>query len=182
MAVLIDSYMGAANTSAYMGSATLAWGQSFTTTGEVLRLQSCVFRARREGSPTGNVYARVYAHTGTYGTSSLPTGAVLATSDAIDVSTFDSLNVTNVVFTFSGANRINLSANTYYVIVLEHAGTDNDNCVVIAMTGITASHEGNACRYFLGNWEAESFDLYFAVYGVGPIVGQRYPLPAFKNS
>ena len=53
-------------------------GQSFTGNGGTL--DSCVFELGKSGSPTGNAVAKIYNHTGTYGTSSKPTGAALATS------------------------------------------------------------------------------------------------------
>jgi len=84
--------------------------QSFTC-GFNCNLDSAKFYFSKGGSPTGNAYAKVYAHSGTYGTSSVPTGAALATSDAVDVSGLSAaLNLKT--FNFSGANRISLSAST----------------------------------------------------------------------
>ena len=61
-----------------------AVGQSFTGNG--LILNSAEFYLKKKGSPTGNAVVKIYAHSGTYGTSSVPTGSALATSDNFDVS------------------------------------------------------------------------------------------------
>ncbi len=59
-------------------------GQSFTC-GVTVTLSECKFYLNKYNSPTGNCYALIYAHTGTYGTSGVPTGGELATSDAVNV-------------------------------------------------------------------------------------------------
>ena len=48
-------------------------GQSFTNTNAGV-LDSAKFYLKKSGSPTGSVYAKVYAHTGTYGTSGCQAG------------------------------------------------------------------------------------------------------------
>ena len=84
---LIDSYPSSNyDQDQYLGSNNfVGYGQSFTTTGSVLKLSSCKFYLVKVGSQTGAMYAKVYAHSGTYGTSSIPTGSALATSDVLDI-------------------------------------------------------------------------------------------------
>jgi hypothetical protein len=65
---LIDSYSETNQNSTVTISAGLATkmvGQSFTSNGWVL--SSCKFYLRKNNSPTGSVYAKLYSHTGTFG-------------------------------------------------------------------------------------------------------------------
>ena len=87
MAVLLDSY-SENNISDYkgmQGGTDEGVGQSFTGDGGILT--TAKFFLSRVGSPTGNMTAKIYAHTGTYGTSSELTGSALATSGTVDVTT-----------------------------------------------------------------------------------------------
>ena len=90
--IIIDSY-GVANFGALdtltsthpsASGAKSAWYQSFEAP-VTANLSSVQFYIRKTLSPTGNAVAVLYAHTGTFGTSSAPTGAALATSDEVDV-------------------------------------------------------------------------------------------------
>ena len=80
----------------------------------------------KNGSPTGNLYAKIYAetHATAYGTDSLPTGTALATSDAFDGSTLSSVYREAVYFTFS--SPYTTSNGTKYVVVIDYAGTSSD--------------------------------------------------------
>lgn len=77
--------------------------QSFTGNGA--KITRCVVNMRAFGTITGNIFAKIYAITGTSGSSAIPTGSALATSDAIDVSTIASGVNQNYSFNFSGANQ-----------------------------------------------------------------------------
>ncbi len=71
----------------------------------------------KEGLPTGNLTASIYAKDG----SGYPTGSVIATSDNIDATT-----LTNGVFslqTFTFAAPPSLTASTDYTVVLHSSGT-----------------------------------------------------------
>src|SRR5574343_703571 len=122
MSVIIDSYSESNYNNAltfYSGYSIQKVGQSFHNTNGC-NLLSAKFYCIKIGSPTGNIYANVYAHTGTYGSTGKPTGSALATSDAVDVSTLDTNpNWKLIEFTFSGANQIALSENTNYVVVID---------------------------------------------------------------
>lgn len=137
-------------------------GQSFSSGGGVL--DSAKFYLHKTGSPTGNATAKVYAHTGTYGTSSLPTGSVLATSDTFDVSTLTASNQL-ITFSFSGANRITL-ASSYYFVVVSYSGGDADNIVHPGRDASSPTHDGNAADDY-GGWTATAtHDQIFYVYVV----------------
>lgn len=137
-----------------------ACGQSFT--GDGTTLDSVQFYIQRRLTPSGNVVVRVYAHSGTFGTSSVPTGSILATSDAIAVSAI-ATSYTLTTFTFSGAERITLTAATKYVAVLYYAGTS-----IIDVGGDSSSptHGGNLMYYFSGWNPLSGWDTCFYVNGV----------------
>lgn len=120
------------------------------------------FFIRKEGSPTGNAVAKVYAHSGTFGTDSKPTGAALATSDNFDVSTLTgSFGIKDLIF--SGANRILLSS--IKCITFEYSGGDASNYVVIGMDASSPTHGGNSAILFGATWTENFRDLIFAVEG-----------------
>lgn len=119
--------------------------QSFAVTGAAT-LGSCKFYLFRANSPTGNIVAKLYAHSGVYGTSSEPTGAALATSDTIDVTTL-SASSQLVTFTFSGANQYSLSAATKYVISVEYTGGDGSNYIGVGSDSTSPTHSGNTISY-----------------------------------
>jgi hypothetical protein len=164
---LIDSYP-TTNSGAYYimynDSSYEKLSQSFTAISSILT--SCRFYLKKKGSPTGTAYAKLYAHTGAYGTSSVPTGGALATADGFDVSTLttsDSL----ITFNFTGDNQYVLSAGTYYCIVIEYSGGDFNNSVYCSYDNTASTHSGNSARYRIsgGSWTAQSTDLIFYVYG-----------------
>ena len=144
-----------------------AYGQSFTSGGGGPIL-GAVFVVEKNGAPTGNVVATLYAHAGVYGTSSVGTGAVLATSDVFDVSTapaaFDFIN-----FTFTGAEQYVLTAATYYVIMIEKTagGTfDGADNLYVGVDTTAPSHDGNTVYYENGGWlSLNTRDTIFYVIG-----------------
>jgi hypothetical protein len=165
--VLDDSYSesnytdGIAVTSAYNPEV----GQSFTSSGGTLN--SVRLYLNKTGSPTGSAYAKIYAHSGTYGTSSVPTGAALATSDALNVATLTGSPVLTTL-TFSGANKITLSPATYYVVTLSFTGGDGSNYPSAGFDDSSPSHSGNAALYD-GSWSgADTVDVIFYVYKDDP--------------
>ena len=139
------------------------YGQTFTNTNQCV-LQSVKFYIYKVGSSTGNITAKIYALTGTYGTDGKPTGSVLATSGAIDITT---LNTTPELktFTFTGADKITLNASTYYCAVLNYSGGSSIEYVAVGMDVSSPSHSGNRCLYTSGSWGGDnSFDACFYVY------------------
>ncbi|GAI05235.1 unnamed protein product, partial [marine sediment metagenome] len=137
-------------------------GQSFTGDGRVLN--NAVFYIKKSGSPTGNAYAKIYAHSGTFGTSSVPTGAALAVSEGVDVSNLTT-SFQLIAFNFSGANKITLTNGTKYVVVIEYTGgTLYSHEVVVGYDTGTPSHPGNFCAYHTGWTAYPTTDLCFYVY------------------
>jgi hypothetical protein len=152
-----------------------ARAQSFEGDGGVL--VSAKAYLRKAGSPTGNAVAQIYAHSGTYG-SGIPTGSVLATSESVDVSTI-STSRELVQFTFSGAEQIDLVDGTHYFFVIFYDADDNSRYIVWEADS-SGTHEGNSAAYNQTNWVTLTYDLCFYIYREAPLIGGKYPLPAFS--
>ena len=163
---IADSYSETnQNTTSSTSSTTVATGQSFTGDGN--SLYSAKFYIEKTGSPTGNLTAKVYAHTGTYGTNSIGTGSVLATSDNFDISTLTtSFQVKELLF--SGVNRIPLSSSTKYVVVLDASGiTFSGGTLVMGIDSTSPTHAGNFLQLISGAWSGNaSFDVCFYIYTI----------------
>jgi hypothetical protein len=144
--VLADSYSesnfsGAGVADMYAGS----WpkiGQSFTAIDGTL--DSCKFLCYRYGSPTGTVYARLYAQSGVFGTSSVPTGGPLAQATR-DVSSIGSGGMQLETFTFD--NTVGLTAGEKYVVTIEYVGGDASNMLRVGVDIASVTHAGNPSFY-----------------------------------
>lgn len=170
MGQLIDSYSESNNDyghTLYNGWRTRT-GQSFT--GKKLKLSSCSFYLKKTGSPTGNAVAELYAHSGTFGTSSVPTGSALAVSDNFDVSTLTT-SYALVTFNFSGVNRYLINTG-YFCISLEYSGGSSSNYITMGADNSSPAHSGNGFFYD-SVWTAVYQDICFYVYGI-PISGGAF--------
>lgn len=120
------------------------------------------FYGIKVNSPTGNVYAKIYNSTGTVGSTAKPTGAALATSDAVVASTFPG-TIGLVDFTFT--NRIYVPAGDI-CIACYYNGGDGSNYVEIGQSA-AAAHAGN--KYTTPDavtWSADATkDIIFELYG-----------------
>lgn len=127
-----------------------AVGQSFTAdyTGN---LYSVKWYVKKTGSPTGNAVAKLYTHSGTYGTSSVPTGAALSTSSNFDVST---LTTSYQLIQFTFPNGYSLVKGGNYVVTLEYTGNAS-NFLYMGNDDTSPSHDGNLC-YNNGSWNADN--------------------------
>ena len=128
-------------------------GQSFTGNGKTL--DKCKFYFTKWGSPTGNAVATIYAHTGTFGGGGTPTGAALATSGNFDVSTLVEGVEELVTFNFTGANRINLTNETNYFVIVEYGGGDVNNEISMGLDVTSPTHNGNAA-YYISSWTGDT--------------------------
>lgn len=142
-------------------------GQSFVGNGGVLT--SAQFYLKKTGSPTGTAVAKVYAHSGTFGTSSIPTGAALATSGTIDVSTLTT-SYALTSFKFTGTNNITLTNATDYVVTVEYSGGSSGNTVDVGIDSSAPTHGGNESTLTGSTWTAASgIDAVFFVFTDGEI-------------
>jgi len=143
-------------------------GQSFT--GIAGNLISCKFYMYSAGTPTGYAYAKLYAHSGVYGTSSRPTGLPLAVStDKLDVST---LTGTPQLVTFHFDGTYTLQAGTYYCIVVFYNSSNGANPVKVAKDTATAGASGNEFNGVQGGTfiTDSTHDLIFYVYVGHPLL------------
>lgn len=179
MASLLDSY-SESNVDSSEGklsaeSGNLMIGQSFEGNGKTL--DSAKFYLRKHGTPPGNVFVEIYAHSGTYGTSSIGTGSPLATSDTILATSLPS-SLGLVDFAFSGGNRITLGNGTRYVIVVNYsdAGGNFSNNVRFAWDQSSPTHAGNYIYYSSGGgWGySNTRDLPFYVYVENTVITNTY--------
>jgi hypothetical protein len=121
------------------------------------------FHVKRQGSPSGNVYAKLYDHDGgTFGVDGEPTGAALATSDAIDITTISTI-AGWVEFVFS--TPYTLGSGDYFVSA-EYTGGNGSNQLHVEVSGNT--HEGNRAELTSGVWYYDELapfnDLKFKVF------------------
>lgn len=164
MSTLIDSYSEANGSVYYVLIPTygfLSVGQSFHNI-EQMTLNSCKFYLNKYGSPSGNMYALLYAHSGTFGSSSVATGSVLATSSPINANTVSGAGL--IEFTFDGSYK--MSPDTNYVILCNFNNGDVDNYIMVGVdNSLPVEHEGNVVTND-GSWGYDSaVDCLFYVYG-----------------
>lgn len=172
MATLLDSYtLASADGWIGLGASGDApsAGQSFTP-GSTLPIHSIKIRGHRTSTDVaGDVVCYIYAHTGTYGTGGLPTGSILATSDTFNANTlavgdFDTGDFTDITFTFSGAERIELTSGTRYFFIVEYDG--GNPYVLFGLDGSSPGHGGNFVFWNGSAYEADNgADAVFEVYG-----------------
>lgn len=149
------------------GSITVV-GQSLTGDGNYL--SEVEFYLSITGSPTGNVVANLYTHTGTFGVIGLP-GTLLATSDDVDVTSLTGV-LTMTTFTFD--ETFELVDGTNYFIVLEYSGGDGSNYINVGYDESSPSHNGNFVK-FAGSpeftWTSDSAsDVVFSMTSLVPTV------------
>lgn len=172
MATLIATYNESnvnANAVSYAGGSVPNIGETFTCPRE-MNLDSCAFWLKKVLLPTGNMVAKLYAHTGTYGTNGKPTGAPLATSDPISAATLGT-SYAKKTFSFTGSNRYLMTAAEKYVIILDDSLVgDASNYVHIGYHN-AGSWEGNYVYGNEANWQTNSlFDIAFYVYGTIDVI------------
>ena len=159
----IDSHSTGGTDDFLRSTTNTKMAQSFTNVEGTL--VSARFKLKKVGSPTGNATAYLYAHSGTYGTSSVPTGSALATSETFDVST---LTTSYAEIQFNFPDRYLMTA-TYYCISVEYSGGDGSNYVQVD-TDNADGHSGNQATWGVsGPWSAVAgTDCWFQVHTDGP--------------
>ena len=145
-----------------------ALSQSFTTLATPYNITSVKFFLAKYGNPTGMAHAALYAHSGTYGVSSIPTGSPLATSGDFDVSTLQApVDIDLYTFTFNSSQQYQMAANTHYAIVYQNPTSGVMNSTNYIDVGCGSGHSGNLALYFgsYSYWNVETQDMIFYVYG-----------------
>lgn len=163
MAVLLDSYTPTTTTvSVVYGTSTIRQvAQTFTA--KPSALTSCKFQLYKFGTPTGSVYAYLYAATGSFGSNSKPTGSPLATSAELDVATLTT-NPTDTELTF--ATPYALVGGTVYAIAIGFAGGDASNHLRVRRFDTSPSAPGDASSFNGTVWTSMSSNDYrYYLYG-----------------
>lgn len=143
------------NTDQALGNGTITGiGESFVGNGAALA--NVVFTLSKSGSPTGNLTAKVYAHSGTYGTSSVPTGTALAASAILDVSTLTTTPTATTIFFSLQNQNITLTNSTNYVVTLEYSAGNASNYVNVGIDNSSPTWGGNFSTYNGTSWTAVS--------------------------
>lgn len=181
MLAVIDQYAGSEDFAWGMLSGTRsAVGQTFK--GKDAKAGLVSFYLGKYGSPTGSVYAKIYEHTGTFGTSGIPTGSPLATSEPIDVSSLTAYPDYDME-TFDWEEPYQLEREKDYVVTCEYSGGDSSNLVFILTDDTSPSHEGNMVLYTTEWIASTSYAVDFTLSGeAGPREEKEYPLPAFTTN
>ena len=152
--LVIDSWSeshqnGSIQLSSYWG--ITATGQAFHGNGRPL--STCQFYIAQTGSALGVCRAKLYAQTGTFETSSLPTGTALATSTDIVCS---SISSSPHLETFTFPTLYTPTNGVAYVIALEC--TSSGSADYISFYRYSGSHTGigNSCIFLIGAWNHQA--------------------------
>lgn len=142
-------------------------GQSFTAVGG--NIAQAVFSLSKFGTPTGNMTAELYTHSGTYGTNSVGSGTVLATSDPVEISTLTT-SARSVTFNFSAGNQYTLTNGAKYVIAVSFSGGNASSYLLAGEDFSSATHSGNESEYTSGgSWGSLApNDAIFNIYESNP--------------
>jgi len=163
----VDSYSEANADSGYnvYNGGRILVGTTFLG-GENNIVSQAKFYLKKTGSPTGNMYARIYLLTDENSYNSLPAGNPVATSDALDVSSLTS-SYALTTFTFSANEQIQLEKK-FYALVFYYDGGDIDNS---ALVGIDLSPTYYPNKKYVdynesyGSWvSSTSFGVIFYLY------------------
>ena len=145
------------------GISMITIGQSFKGNGK--SLSEAKFYLAKTGSPTGYAYAKLYAHTGAYGSGGKATGAALATSDPVLVSDIPIADI-YALTDFNFRSPYLLTKDTVYVIAFEGTGVNSSNYLRVAGVSPGGTDPGNDCYSLNGtDWTALANDLCFYVLG-----------------
>jgi hypothetical protein len=158
-------------------TAWYAGGQAFSSIGG--KLSQVKFYLHKTGTPTGNLFAKLYAMSGTFGSTGIPTGPMLAKSNAINVATLTG-SAQLIAFTFSGAQQYLMTNGTHYVIICDASDdasntvTSSGNTSVIWRNGPSSTHPGDEAWTSNGwpsgsptwNTDGVGWDVIFYVYSL----------------
>lgn len=132
-------------------ASTTHGGQSFH--GDDVALSHAYVYLDDEFNRTGTVVLELYAHTGSFGTTSLPTGPVLATSEPVDLTTvaYGGGYAIPILFTFEDENAYNTQSGIDYVIAINGLSASGSFFVGT----VTGSNLGNSSERVGGVWAVD---------------------------
>lgn len=179
---LVDSYTEANRTKdqlLYSGSNVYV-GQTFHNR-DAATLVGCEFYMKSLGTVSGTMYAKLYSVTGSFGSTAIPTGSALATSEFVMA---EWLTTSSQLILFSFSDSYQLAADTDYCICVYWDGTgDASNCVKVGSDDATLTHSGNG---FTGDGSTWSYinpeeDVPFYVYSQQDTLQLNNRLDGFDN-
>lgn len=137
--------------------------QSQAWTGDGNDLAEVDFELHKIGTPPGNMVAKLYATSGTFGTNMVPSGGALAVSDTLvadDVITSTSGSSPDTI-TFVFSIPFTTISSTKYCVTIEYndSGSDVNNRI---FTNINTGHAGNRGQ-FISSWVTATSDIRFEV-------------------
>lgn len=183
MATLIDSYGVENGDTGWWGfpADMPLGGQSFNAsiTANLDSVKLLLIRAY--GAEGGTCVAHLYAHTGTYGSTGVPTGSPLATSDTVALSSIPDAGggweavigpwvdgaTENSCTEFTFSTPYEIQSGTKYFIILEYTV---DNYLLWIVDYTSPTHGGNSA-YWDGSWNSWADDLIFYAYGTAASAG-----------
>ncbi len=151
------------------GGLVSALGQSFT--GDGRKIGYVQFHIKKTvGSPVGELTARLYAISGTFGTSNVPAGAVLASSSPMAIEDIGAGDFELVTFTFDGGFTV--ANGSQRCIICEVSSVtlfDTFNYIQIGVDATSPTHGGNSIYYWNGGWvDEDNWDAIFYFYALIP--------------
>lgn len=152
---LIDSFN---ESNLYSTISQAFFGQAITLA-SAASISSAKFYLKKFGSPTSDMVAKLYAATGSVGTTAKPTGSALATSAAIAASTLSADDLALVEFTFTTPYS---ASSGDLCIALDFPGGDGSNAISFGYAYTANLHPGNG---FYGSNADGSMDVIFYLYG-----------------
>lgn len=150
-------------------------GAAQTIPGSGRALSKATFYLKKTGAPTGNAVAKIYALSGSHGTTGIPTGAALATSATFNVATLTT-SYALVDFLFTGANRVTLASGTNYALTIEYSGGGVSDNIQVGYDGTSPTHAGNYATLTGAVWTADATkDACFYAYTDAVVVKKFTP-------
>lgn len=143
----IESYSSANNDGFFAQNSSSVLGCSQRILGDGRTLTSYVWNLKKTGTP-GNVVCKVYAEA-----SEKPTGAALATSDALTPASVGT-SAADIEFTFP--SPATLTSGTKYCITVEAASGDASNFYSVGEDTTSATAVGQSATLFGGTWNTQS--------------------------
>lgn len=129
---------------------------------------SVLVKLSKLGAPTGNITCFLYAHSGTFGSSSIPTGAPLATSEPVDIASI--VAGSDFVYKFRFLDEFLLVGGTEYVFSIEYTGGDGANHLIVRYDTTVNTPTGNKSTLAAAVWSAQAGDDMVFFIATGGIV------------
>lgn len=131
------------------------------------------------GTPTGNLYMKLYACDGTFGVNNTATGSALATSEALDVSTLPSYSTFTLKEILFTDNYI-MTANSVYCLAYTYGvGSGGSNYVMVGQDRSSSSASGNCAKYNVGWTTWSDRDLIYYIYGIEQSEPEPEVIPSY---